>query len=266
MTTDMQFIVELSSFKGPIDLLLHLVKKNELDLEELSLAKICDQYLKCLEQMKNIDLDIAGEYLVIAATLLSVKSKLLLDEKVELEVDEDGNIIDPHQELLERLKEAAIYQKASKVLMQKDKLNLDVFKTPSKLSKFKDPDQEFKEHNVLLLGKAFARLINELEKQDSYYSVNLESVSIVDRMMHVLDVLKSSAGKKIKFTELVQDITSKGELIGSFLSLLELCKRHVIEVVQDEYQNQIMVELVLGQEEKIDISSEYDIQKNTVNG
>ncbi|RIL11386.1 MAG: segregation/condensation protein A, partial [Proteobacteria bacterium] len=100
------FEVKLDVFDGPIDLLLHLVKQNELPIEKVSLAKVASQYLECLEKMRYFDLDVAGEYLVIAATLVSIKSSILLNQPVELVEDEEGNLVDPHEELLNRLREA----------------------------------------------------------------------------------------------------------------------------------------------------------------
>ena len=99
------FSVQTPLFDGPIDLLLHLVKTNELPITKLSLAEVAEQYMQCLDMMRSLDLEIAGEYLVIAATLLSIKSSVLLDEPVEMVPDEEGNLYDPYEALLEQLGE-----------------------------------------------------------------------------------------------------------------------------------------------------------------
>jgi segregation and condensation protein A len=150
------FKVVLEDYSGPIDLLLHLVKSNELEIEKLSLAHVASQYLECLDQMQKLDLEIAGEYLVIAATLLSIKSSVLLNEPVELVIDDDGNMIDPHEELLRKLREAAIYRDGAKQLESMDCLGLEVFAPPSQLKKFKPDSDVYADHNPMLLGRGLS--------------------------------------------------------------------------------------------------------------
>ncbi|MCB0334091.1 MAG: segregation/condensation protein A, partial [Bdellovibrionales bacterium] len=141
------FEVQLAFFQGPIDLLLHLVKRNELSIETVSLAEVASQYLECLDKMRQFDLEVAGEYLVIAATLLAIKSSVLLDEPIELVEDEDGNLVDPHEELLRRLREAEVYKDGAQALGQRHMYGIDVFSPPSLLSKVKAPPSEIKDHD-----------------------------------------------------------------------------------------------------------------------
>ena len=133
------FQVQLELFDGPIDLLLHLVKKNELAIERIALAKVATQYMECVERMRSMNLDMVAEYLVIAATLLSVKSSVLLNEPVELVVDEEGNLVDPHKVLLERLREAQVYREGASSLAQRKLLGQDVFSGPSHLKRVPAP-------------------------------------------------------------------------------------------------------------------------------
>ncbi len=252
------FQVELDLFKGPIDLLLHLVKQNELEIEKVSLAQVADQYLACLDNMGEIDLEVAGEYLVIAATLLSVKSSILLNEPVELVEDEEGNLIDPHEELLQKLREAAVYKEGASMLGERDIYEIDVFSAKSQLRSFPTPDAPFKDHDPYLLGKAFHKILKKLEEGGQQtYNITLESVSIVQTMMHVLDKLKEANGP-VEFHKLIPDLQSRGAIIGTFVALLELCKRQAISVRQDESFEDILI-VPASEETTVDIlSSEFD--------
>ncbi len=252
------FQVKLDLFDGPIDLLLHLVKENELEITRVSLAEVTNQYLACLEQMRRFDLEIAGEYLVIAATLLSAKSSLLLEEPVELIEDDFGNLVDPHEELLRRLREAEIYKEGARMLDDSGMLGRDVFAPPGMLGEFAAPPVEYHEHDPFLLGKAFQKLLNELEGAEArIYTVTLESVSIVERMMGVLDTLRKHSGPVV-FYKLIPDLTSRGSIIGTFVALLELCKRQAICVQQVNSFEEIQIALSGTEFDSIGLVSEFD--------
>ncbi|MDC0358646.1 segregation/condensation protein A [Oligoflexia bacterium] len=259
------FHVKLELFDGPIDLLLHLVKINELAIEKVALAEVTDQYLKCLENAQRFDLEVAGEYLVIAATLLSIKSSILLQEPVEFIEDENGALIDPHEELLRRLRAAQVYQDGAKTLGARGLFGIDVFPGAPTLKHVKGEPIAYKDHNPLLLGQAFQKLLKEAgENVDSVYTVALESVSIVERMMEVLEQLRETEGA-VAFQELVPDLTSKASIIGTFIALLELCKRQVITVlqtkaVQDRNQlDEIVIALSVDDLDMLKLNSEFDV-------
>jgi len=251
VSTDPLFTVELDHFLGPIDLLLHLVKKNEMEIEKISLAYVADQYVACLEKMRSVDLEIAGEYLVIASTLLSIKSAVLLQEPVELELDDEGNLVDPHEELLLRLKEAAIYLDGAALLNDRPVLNREVFAPISTLQEFPVPQESYRVHDPYLLGVAFKKLLEKAGEEEVRYQITLDSVSIVDQMMGVLELLKT-ASSPMSFESLVLG-TAKSErlqrayVVGTFIALLELSKRQVLLVHQEE--SEILVSLKKEDEE-----------------
>ena len=253
------FEVKLELFDGPIDLLLHLVKQNELPLEKVSLAQVTGQYLACIEKMRRYDLDIAGEYLVIAATLLSMKSCILLNEPVELVPDEEGNLIDPHDELLRRLREAEIFREGVAHLSCSEQLGIDVFAAPCSLHGFEPPPVTFRQHDAILLGQAFVRLIERSGADKNLITITFEAVSIVDRMMDVITSLKTSGGRA-RFTALIGDRTSRGTIIASFLALLELCKRQAIAVEQSELFGEIDIVLLLDGFDARNTTSEFDAE------
>lgn len=250
------FEVKLDQFDGPIDLLLHLVKQRELPIEKLALAEVTEQYLACLEAMRQIDLEVAGEYLVIAATLVSIKSSVLLDEPANfgIQLEEEG--FDPHEELLQRLRDAEVFKEGADMLGEKKILGIDVFSSPSLLKEIEPPPVEFVDHDPMLLGKAFRQILDELSEADTY-KISLEEISIVDMMMTVLDKLKTIGGASA-FYKLIPNRQSKMSVIATFVSLLELSKRQVICVTQDEESSDIVVSLATEDTSTLELSSEFD--------
>lgn len=244
------FEVDLELFAGPIDLLLHLVKQNELPIEKLSLAQVASQYFSCLERMRYFDLEIAGEYLVIAATLVSIKSSILLNEPVQLVVDDEGNLVNPHDELLQKLREAAVYRVGAGLLGDRKLLGVDVFESAPSLDQIGGVPVKYRDHDAMLLGEAFRKLLQKAPA-GLPFSIVVEHVSVVERMMTILDLLKAEPGG-VDFVKLIPDLTSRMSIIGSFVALLELCKRNVIQVRQDKTFENISVALT---------SEEFDPQK-----
>jgi segregation and condensation protein A len=252
------FKVDLDFFQGPVDLLLHLVKQNELPIEKVSLAEVATQYLECIEALHLVDLDIAGEYLVIAATLLSIKSSVLLNEPVELVQDEEGNLINPHDELLRRLREAEIYRDGAAFLGKKSCLGLEVFAAPSTLGKSASMNAPLKEHDPMLLGRAFRKLLERTAKDN--YRVEFVKVSVVDQMVFVLDTLRG-AGGIISFQKLMEGFDNRIVLLASFIALLELCKKQAIVVSQEDSFSDITITLIDEGAEIKDFASEFDTQE-----
>ncbi len=250
------FEVKLALFDGPIDLLLHLVKTNELPLEKISLAQVADQYMACLDQMGSVDLEVAGEYLVIAATLLSIKSSILLNEPVKLVLDDSGNLVDPHAELLQKLRNAEIYKDGAVKLGERHLLGFDVFAPSGELDEITPLPAPFKDHDPMLLGRAFRKLLERtgVEKE---MTISVDSVTIVERMMTIVSFLDREGS--VPFYRLIPDMTSRASIISTFIALLELCKRNAIVVRQDES----FKEIVIGRSEaevEMNFSSEFDEQ------
>ena len=259
------FEVRLDLFDGPIDLLLHLVKMRELPIEKVSLAAVSAQYLECVESIRHFDLEIAGEYLLIAATLLSIKSSVLLGEPATLVEDADGNLIDPHEELLQRLRDAAVYKDSAGQLGRMPILGMDVFSAPSLLDEIEGPPVSFKNHDPILLGQAFRKLL-EGAKDIVSFDVHYDPVTIVQRMMEIIDSIKTSGGV-VGFESLVPEIRSRASIITTFIALLELCRRQAIQIRQDESFEKIYVALA-GSGDPLDLGdfkSEFDGAEQVVN-
>ncbi len=251
------FEVRLDLFDGPIDLLLHLVKSRELPIEELSLAQVTGQYFACIEAARYYDLEVAAEYLVIAATLLSIKSSVLLNQPVELIEDEEGNLVDPHQELLRRLREHEVYKQGAFQLSCRKLLGVDVFSPPSLLKAIEPPPARFKPHDAILLGMAFKKLLDKVPAGRVGIEIQVDSVTIVERMMSMVDRLREKKGA-LSFASLVEDLTSRASIVSAFIALLELMKRQAVVVRQDDVFGEITIALGGEVLDSSAMTSEFD--------
>ncbi len=236
------FEVRLDLFDGPIDLLLHLVKKRELPIEKVSLAEVTGQYLECIKALRYYDVEVAAEYLVIAATLISVKASVLLNDPVELIPDENGDLVDPHEQLLARLKELEAYRLAARDIGARPALGHEVFAAPVKASKIDPALIPLANHESELLARAFHKVLERLGEKSAVFSITVDAVSVVERMRLVVDSLRISGGIST-FDELLGSSPDRGTAIGVFCALLELCRRRVIAVVQVGPKEEIQVRL-----------------------
>ena len=232
--------IDLEQYEGPIDLLLHLVKREELPIEKLSLAKVADQYLSCLSQLAELDFDLAGEYLVIAATLVSIKSSYLIDGGKE---DDYSHLIespelDPHAELLRRLREAAVYREGAEMLSVLPQLGIDVFPSmPTKASAVSSI--VLKDHDPFSLGRALQKLVDKAREKGQEIKITVDAVNIADRMIKILgnlkDLNKLKPNEKVSFETLIGEELTVLNVVASFLAILELCKRNIVSVGQNTW-------------------------------
>jgi len=253
------FEVRLDSFDGPIDLLLHLVKGSELSIERISLAAVTSQYLECIEKMRDLDLDIAAEYLLVAATLLSIKAAVLLHDPIELQNEPEENLPDPHKELLERLRAAQIYKNSAAELGKISMLGVDVFQRPSSLSDFESPEEVYRKHDSMLLGQAFRQLLTRIGKEGFLLKFEVDSVTVVERMVKILDNLKI-AKEPVSFSSLFEGSKNRMSIVNSFVAILELCRRSAIVVLQQGSYEEIKIALSGTEIDKGNLTSEFDVQ------
>jgi segregation and condensation protein A len=241
------FSVDLELFAGPIDLLLHLVKQNELPIDKISLGQVAEQYLFCLERICALDVEIAGEYLVIASTLLAIKAKTILNDSLALEGDseedsEDSSayeLNDPHDLLLEKVRQAELFQTLAKGLGEFKQLGQDAFL--ANISYENSNQQEtLAKQPAVVLGRALKSMIKRRGKDLATYEITVDEVSISERMNQIIETFTKLASENqplnLSFSTLVNNIFGEnchiGYLISLFLALLELCKRQVIAVEQ----------------------------------
>jgi segregation and condensation protein A len=235
--------VQLDIFEGPLDLLLHLIKKNEVSITDIPIATITEQYLATLELMQNLSLDVAGEFLVMAATLIHIKSRMLLPAGDD-EADEDEGV-DPHEELVRRLLEYQRYKEAAAELEQRDLLTRDVFVRSATPTEEAGP-RGFREVSVFDLVGALKRVIDRLPK-DTVHEVALDKITVRGKMTLLLETLRVHGN--VFFESLFAEAKSRVEVVATFLAMLELVKVRAIRVFQEEMAGPIMIEAAARMEE-----------------
>jgi segregation and condensation protein A len=232
--------VQLEIFEGPLDLLLHLIKKNEVSIIDIPIATITEQYLATLEVMQTFNLDVAGEFLVMAATLIHIKSRMLLPMADDEDDEEEGT--DPREELVRRLLEYQRFKDAADQLERRELLTRDVF-VRSVAPAEEIPAPGFREVSVFELLTALKRVLDRLPK-DVVHEVMLEKITMREKMTLLLDHLRTQG--KILFDSLFAEVTTRMEVVVTFLAMLELVKVRAIRIFQEEATGPIQIEAAAG--------------------
>ena len=254
--------IKLDVFEGPLDLLLHLIKKNELEVSDVPTAAITEQYLGYLDMMHELQLDVAGEYLVMAATLLLIKSRTLLPTSEEDIEDEE---LDPRANLVRQLLEYQRYREAALELSERPLLNRDVFARPAldedseELAELKvDEGPPRVRATVWDLFEAFRGILQRSAETEPVHEIEAETISLRDRARALLGQLRTA--RCIDFETLFAESTTRLEVIVTFLALLELVRLKAVTATQEEHFGRIMIELVAADvdDNVFDSIDEYD--------
>lgn len=233
----MAYKVKLEVFEGPLDLLLYLIKKNEIDICDIPVSEVTEQYLEYLELMRLLDLSIAGEFLVMAATLMHIKSRMLLplEEREVLEEEEE----DPRAELVRKLLEYQKFKEAAGKLEILETNKKEIFsRTVDQDTLAGDEEGEFFEANLFDLISAFSKVLTAIPRQ-TFQEVMVDEFSVEEKIGHILDRLKSRP--RAYFKELFEHITKRLEVICTFLALLELMRMKEVIVRQPKSFKKILV-------------------------
>ncbi|SVB37067.1 uncharacterized protein METZ01_LOCUS189921 [marine metagenome] len=233
--------VFLDTFEGPLDLLLYLIRKQNLNILDVPIADITDQYVNYINLMKELELELAGEYLLMAAMLAEIKSKMLLPLFEEVEDEED-----PRAELVRRLLEYERYRTVSEELNKLQRLERDVFITGVESNHLAQPI-ELPEIALQELLVSFQEVLKRAEMFTSLHLLK-EPLSVRERMATILEKLKNK--DFIDFTELFDLEEQKTGLVVTFLAILELMKESLIEIVQTKAFGVIHVKALLSDNEK----------------
>lgn len=221
------YTVRLEMFEGPLDLLLHLINKNELDITNIPIALITEQYLEYLKLMRVLNLDVAGEYLLMASTLLHIKSKILLPASPEKE-DEEGE--DPRAELVRRLLEYQTYKKAAAELERRPMLDRDVFVRLIPEDTEAKEEEEAIEVSLVELLEAFRQVLERI-KPEVFHEVILEHITVEAKIQEILSLLQKEK-RSMAFHLLFQEDASRKMVVITFLAILELVKTRLIRLFQ----------------------------------
>ncbi len=235
-------ILHLSSFEGPLDLLLHLIHKNEIDIYDIPIIEITKQYLDYIYKYNDLDMEVASEFIVMASTLLEIKSKMLLP----VEVDENEEEIDPREELVNRLIEYKAFEELTKQLKENEDIyNKSLTKDPEYFSEIKD-EYVVKDIDVSLLAKALKNIlvkhqlrVNEIS---DHQTIETDTFSVDDSILTISKILEQQ--NKVSFLSLFKNNHQKGYVIATFLAALELLKVNAVKLIQTDIYGDILLEKI----------------------
>ncbi|QGG49402.1 segregation and condensation protein A [Heliorestis convoluta] len=233
----MTYRVNLPVFEGPFDLLFHLIEKKELDIYDIPIGQITAEYLNYLRQMEELDLEVASSFLVMAATLLSIKARMLLPKPAASEEGE-AEEIDPRQELVDRLLEYRKYKAVAELLKSKEEeygRNFPRSIDPASLAHLfaeEDPLQGIMIGDLL---ESLRNALQEEEEKELVTEIPKEEISIQQRMKELLEKVEAQGREKpVLFQHYLRSSYSVSEAIVTFLALLELIRMRKIQAIQQE--------------------------------
>lgn len=259
---------KLEKFEGPLDLLLHLIEKNKVDIYDIPIVEITQQYLDYVNQMEKEDLNIVSEFLVMAATLLNIKSKMLLP----VEVNEEGEEEDPRAELVARLLEYKRYKMmAYRLQDMEDGAQLLLFKKPTipkEVSKYEPPvdlDSLLDGLSLARLQRIFDQVMKRREDKvdpirSTFGTIKKEPVSLESRIGSVMDYARKH--RKFSFRQMLERQADKLDVVVTFLAILELMKIGKIHLTQEHTFDDMMIETLEpeGEEEELDLAGLDDFE------
>ena len=235
----MDYKVRLEKFEGPLDLLLYLIKKQEIDIYDIPISKITEQFLEYLKMLEFLNLELAGEFLVMAATLMRVKARLLLPVQVGEEEEEEEEEVDPRQQLVQQLLE---YQKYKAAATELDAMRYQrqlLFVRPEQEAE--EPEQEAEySYSLFDLITAFKGVLEQAKSR--YMDIRAEESSIEERMEYLRRRLEES--EVIAFEDLFEADVGLAALIATFLAMLELLRLRIAKVKQSKPFGQIWIQRV----------------------
>lgn len=233
----MKYEININEFQGPLDLLLHLIKQSNISINEISIEKITKQYLDYIKKMEELNLDIASEYLVMAAELIEIKSSSLLPKK---EVEDDEFEEDPKEKLINRLLEYEQYKKMTSEFKELEEYRQEIYtREPNNLLEYKD-DKEI-DYGVDLsdLLNALSKFLEQKEKDLPLNTkITNKEYSVAKRSSEIKNILKKK--KKVNFVELFE-VFNKEYIVITFLSILAMTRKQEIEIEQENNFKNIII-------------------------
>ncbi|WWR14820.1 segregation/condensation protein A [Lachnospiraceae bacterium JLR.KK008] len=246
----MALLVKLQAFEGPLDLLLHLIDKNKVDIYDIPIVEITEQYLDYIRQMEQADMNVMSEFLVMAATLLDIKCKMLLPK----EVNEEGEEEDPRAELVEKLLEYKMYKYMSYELKDRQiDAGRSLFKKrtlPKEIAEYQPPvdyEQLLSSLTLTRLHTVFRDMIRRQEDRidpirSKYGKIEKDEINMDEKSAYIETCIRER--RKLSFRSLLQKRGSKMEMIVTFLVILELIKTGKIRIEQEDIFDDILIEYV----------------------
>lgn len=237
----MNYAVKIDAFEGPLDLLLHLIKESKVDIWDIKIVDITDQYLNYIKSMESLNLNIASEYLVMASELMEMKSKMLLPRYQEENEEEE---VDPREQLIQRLIEYQKYKEMTKSFKELEEVRHEFYtKAPESLKEYVDNDTIISSDVTLDdLMKAFEKFLQR-KKQEKPLSttVTKKEITVEERRVSIRKILRDK--KKVDFFELFEEVT-KEYVVVTFLAVLEMAKKQELTIYQENNFDNIICEVI----------------------
>lgn len=248
----MTYTIRIDAFEGPFDLLLFFIERDELDIYDIPIAKITDDFLGYVHTLESLNIDMASEFILVAASLMRIKAKMLIPRK---ELDEEGNEIDPREELIQRLIEYKAYKEATAELREKEEarsLSYPRGNTALELKSLAEEalaDAELENLTLYKLMQAFKRVMRRFEEAQANpvhtivqygYTVQEEQTRVIDKL-----VFK----QRLDFNDIFEECEGKIHAIVTFLALLEMINNQVVRILAGEGPNNFWLEPMIHEEE-----------------
>ena len=232
---------KINEFEGPLDLLLHLIKENKMDIMNIEIELITEQYITYLNEQEKMNLEIASEYLVMASELIELKSKLLLpNQKAETEEDEE---VDPREELVNRLLEYQAYKEITNVLKEKEELRKEIYtKSPENIKNYVEENSKLSSDITLDdLVEAYKKYLErKKESKPLKTKVTTNEISVSSRRLEIKSILKKKP--RVSFFELFP-VLNKEYIVATFLAILEMAKNKELKITQEKNFDDIICEV-----------------------
>ena len=241
----MGYKVKIQSFEGPFDLLVYLIENAQMSIYDIEISSITRQYLDYIEAMQDMDIAVSTEFMVLASSLIEIKSKMILPR-----ISQSGEVImedDPRSELVERILEYKKFKKAAEILQQIEEAAQDIFDKPQEdISQYLQQPDEYLNLDLKQFAGAFSAFLERRQRIEAvkkhYTRVEREKASVESRIAYITQQLRRKLKKVFSFRELVPEKENRYDVVITFISLLEMAKENVIKVRQKVTYGDIEVE------------------------
>jgi segregation and condensation protein A len=239
-----EYKVKFEVFEGPLDLLLYLIKKEEVDIYEVNLTRLATQFIEYIETMRLLDLEIAGEFLVMAATLMYIKSRELLPVEQQVQTDGEDEGEDPRWELIRQLVEYKKFKDAAARLGVLEDRQENVFPRVAGKLELEAEQPRAAESSIFDLVNAVNQVLQRLARTDEYRDIFEDKWTVSEKIEYLLRLLAERTS--VKFSDLFEGVTSRSEVVVTFLALLELIRLKELMAVQPEAFGDIEIQRAPG--------------------
>ena len=240
----MSYKVKLQSFEGPFDLLVYLIENAEMSIYDIRISEITNQYLEYIKAMREHDINVATEFMVLASTLIEIKSKMILP-RMSIE-GQTAAEEDPRSDLVERILEYKRFKRAAQILQEREEQSQHIFEKPQEdISEYLENPDEYLSLDLKQFASAFSLFIQKKQRVEAvrahYTRIERERSTMESRIRMILGVVRRKIGQVFSFKELIPDKNDRYDVVVTFMSLLEMAKERVLRVEQKSLYGDIKV-------------------------